>query len=135
MNLSYESLTSREARKLLFERVSTDKEFYKSLQRSDEGDEDEDEDQDQEDGDESGNGKIVCYDGVDSSKTIHEAIAEIIEQVPADHLADIYADKEDRQSSESDAEDRGVGTNLDNYIEHEFSTCDATQRWMEWDSK
>jgi len=126
LNLSYESLTSQEAHKLLFEQVSTDKEFYKSLQRSDEGDQDQD--QDQEDGNESGNGKIVCYDGVDSSKTIHEAIADVIEQVPADHLADIYADKEDRQSSESDAEDSGVGTNIDNYIEHEFSTCDATQR-------
>ncbi|KAF9785321.1 hypothetical protein BJ322DRAFT_989704, partial [Thelephora terrestris] len=30
-NLSFESLTSREARRLLFERISTDPEFYKSL--------------------------------------------------------------------------------------------------------
>ena len=132
-NLSYESLTSQEARKLLLERVSTDQEFYKSLKRPDEGDRNEDEDQD--DGGDSGNGEIVCYDEIDTSETIHEAIADVVKQLPADNLVNIYADKENRSSGESDAEDRGVGTNLDKYTGHEFSTRNAVERWMEWNSK
>ena len=59
----------------------------------------------------------------------------MISQAPADHLADIYADKEDELSDESDAEERGAGINLDKYTGQEFSTCGATQRWMEWNSK
>ena len=59
----------------------------------------------------------------------------MIKQAPAGSLADIYADKEDRLSDGSDAENRGAGTNLDRYTGHEFSTCDATQGWIEWNSK
>ena len=134
-NLLYESLTSWEAHELLLERVNTDQKFYKSLKRLDEGDGDEDEDQDS-DGDDSGNGETVCYDEIDISKTIHEAIRDVVKQVPADHLVDIYGDKEDRLSDKSDADEgRGMGTNLDKYTGYEFSTCDAVERWMEWNSK
>ena len=98
-------------------------------------------DEDQQDGDvgqeASGDGgrEIVCYDGVDSSKTIDEAIAGVVMQTPANHLADIYADRRDWVSDDSDAEDRGAGINLDKYALHPFATCDATQKWMEWNSK
>ena len=77
---------------------------------------------------------MVCYDEVDSSKTIGETIADVIGSAPADCLADIYADKGERLS-ESDTEDRGVGMNLDTYTGHEFPTCGATGQWMNWDSK
>jgi hypothetical protein len=59
----------------------------------------------------------------------------LLEKSPADHLVDIYVNKEDELSGESDAEDRGVGANLDKYTGDKFSTCDATQRWMKWNSK
>jgi hypothetical protein len=130
-------LTSKEARHLLFERISKDQEFYKSLRGSDKGDEDEDQegrDVDQEAG-ENDNGEIVHYDEIGSSQTIHEAIAEVVAQTPANHLADIYADRRNQESEKSDSEDRGTGFNLDRYIVHPFAACDATQRWMEWDSK
>ena len=92
----------------------------------DEGDGDED----QEDNDDE---KAVCYDDIDSSKTINEAISDVIGCASADCLADIHADKGE-ELIESDAEDRGAGINLDKYIGSEFSTCDATGKWMEWDS-
>ena len=58
----------------------------------------------------------------------------MIGSAPADHLADIYADKAEGLS-ESDAEDRGAGIDLYMYTGHEFSTRGATGKWMEWDSK
>jgi hypothetical protein len=123
-------LTSKEAHHLLLERISTDQEFYKSLKGSDEGGE-----EDQDDNDNDGDNKTVHYDEIDSSKTINEAIADVIKRAPADCLADIYVDKDDGLSGESDAEDRGTGTNLDMYTGHEFSTRNATGGWMEWNSK
>ena len=112
---------------MLLERVSTDQEFYKSLKRLDEGDGDEDQ-EDIDDDDE----KVVCHDDIDSSKTINEAISDVI--ASADCLVDPHADKGE-ELIESDAEDKGTGTNLDKYTGPEFSTCDATRKWMEWDSK
>ena len=108
-----------------------------SLKGLDNGDEDEDQEGGAVDQEASGNGNggIVHYDEIDSSQTIQEAIAEVVAQAPANHLADIYADREKWESDESDAEDKGAGTNLENYALHPFATCDATQRWMEWDSK
>ena len=125
-------MTSREARKMLLERISTDKEFYKSLKRLDEGDGDED--QEDADADDDDDKKTVYYDDIDSSKTISGAISDIIGYASTDCLADIYTDKGE-ELIESDAEDRGAGINLDKYTRHEFSTCDATKEWMEWDSR
>ena len=124
-------MTSKEARQLLFERVSSDQEFYRSLRRSDEGAE---EDQD-DNSDNSSDDGVVCYDEIDSSKTIDTAIADVIESTPADCLAEIYAYEGDRLLDESDTEDKGTGVNLDIYTGHEFSTCNATGEWMEWNSK
>jgi hypothetical protein len=126
-NLSYESLTSRKTQNMLFERVGTDQEFFQSLKRVDDGEEEADQ------GDGGNDDGMVCYDEIDSSKTINEAIQDIVESAPAGCLADIYADKEDGLN-ESDVEDRGAGINLDMYTGR-FSTRDATRRWMEWDGE
>ena len=103
------------------------------------GDEDEGEDQKGRDIDQeasgNGDGGDVYYDEINSSQTIHEAIAGVVIQAPANQLADIYADRKDQESDESDAEDRGAGVNLDKYSIHPFATCDATQRWMDWNAK
>jgi hypothetical protein len=123
-------LTSKEARKLLFDKISTDREFYQSLSRQDEGDED-----DQEGADNGGDGGTISYDEVDSSETIHEAIENVIRRAPASSLAEIYGDQGDELLGESDTEEGGVGINLDLYTSHAFSTRDATRRWTEWNSK
>ena len=133
-------MTSKEAHQLLLKQVSTDQEFYKSLKRLDEGEEDQDDDGDGGDDDDSGGGdKMVYYDGIDSSKTVDEVIKDTIKCTPADSLAAIYVDDNSVLLSKSDAEDRGAGTNLDMYLDMyigpEFSTCNATGGWMEWDSK
>ena len=52
---------------------------------------------------------LVCYDEINSSKTINEVIKDVIDCTPADHLADIYTDGDSGQLSESDTEDRGPG--------------------------
>src|ERR1700679_1329741 len=130
-NLSYESLTSKEAQQLLLERISTDKIFYESLKGPEKGEEEEDD----ESSESSSDDEVVSYDGIDSSKTIGAAIADIIKRTPADSLARIYADEDSGSLSESDAEDRGTGDNLDMYIGNEFSDLNATKRWMEWNSK
>jgi hypothetical protein len=54
---------------------------------------------------------MVCYDDIDTSKSINEAVQDIIRSVPAGCLADAYTDEED-SPDESDAEDGGTGTNL-----------------------
>ena len=124
-------MTSKEARQLLLERISEDSEFYKTLKRSDTGEEEEDQENDGYGGDDG----MVCYDEIDSSKTVNAAISDILRCTPADSLAEIYADDDVGVSSESDTEGRGTGDNLDMYIGAEFSTCDATEGWMEWNSK
>ena len=96
---------------------------------ADEGDE-----EDQDDDDDNNNDGVNC-DEIDSSKTVDEAIADIIDCTPADCLADIYVDGEAEALSELDAEDRGAGINLDMWVEHPFSVCNATRRWMEWNGK
>ena len=110
---------------------------------ADEGDE-----EDQDDDDDNDNDGVNCdeidssktvdeaiADIIDSSKTVDEAIADIIDCTPADCLADIYVDGEAEALSELDAEDRGAGINLDMWVEHPFSNCNATRRWMEWNGK
>lgn len=114
---------------MLLEWVSTDHEFYKSLKRLDEGDGDE-----EQEGVHDDEEKVVCYDDIDSSKTIDEAISDLIGYPSADCPADIYAEKGE-ELIESDAEDGGTGINLDKYTGPEFSTCDATGKWMEWNSR
>jgi len=77
---------------------------------------------------------MICYDEIDSSKTLKGAIQDMIESAPADCLGDIYADKGDRLS-DSDADDRGAGINLDTYIRKDFLVKDATRLWMQWDGE
>jgi hypothetical protein len=123
-NLSYESLTSKEARKLLFDCIATNQEFYRSLKRMDSGDE-----EIVEDGSSGGIGEIL-YDDIDSSKTIKEAIQDVMKTVPAGSPTDAYADE-----AESDVEDQGAGINLDTYVPEHFTKGDATNRWMKWDGE
>ena len=103
------------------------------------GDEDEGEDQKGRDIDQeaswNGDGGDVYYDEINSFQTIHEVIAGVVIQAPANQLADICADRKDQESDAEDAEDRGAGVNLDKYAIHPFATCDATQRWMGWNAK
>ena len=102
-------MTSKEAHQLLLEQISTNQGFYKSLKRLDKGDQDQKgRDIDQEAGG-NGDGGNVYYDEINSSQTIHEAIAGVVIQAPANQLADVYADRNDQESDESDAEDRGAG--------------------------
>ena len=129
-NLSYESLTSKEGRALLLKRISEDREFYQSLERFDPGEE-----EDQDTNATGGDNGIVWYDDIDSSKTIDAVIGEVLKRNPAYSLAEVYADGDGGLSSESDAEDRGTGGNLDKYTGAEFSTCNATGEWMGWNSK
>ena len=56
---------------------------------------------------EEGEGEEIYHDDIDSSKTISEAVQDIIERTPADSLANIYVDEGDGLGN-SDAEDRGV---------------------------
>ena len=81
-----------------------------------------------------GEGEKIYHDDIDSSKTISEAVQDIIERTPADSLADIYVDEGDGLSN-SDAEDRGTGANLSDYLRKNFSVRDATKKWMEWDGE
>jgi hypothetical protein len=122
-------LASKEARHLLLERISTDKEFYKSLNGSDKGGEEED---NSGDTDNDSDDEMVHYDEIDSSETIDATVADIIKRSPADCLSDIYADKDSRSSSDSDAEDRGTGANLDMYTGDKPPTHNASGGWMEW---
>ena len=79
-------------------------------------------------------GEEIYHNGIDSSKTISEAVQDIVERTPADSLADTYADEGDGLS-DLDAEDRGTGANLSDYLRKNFSLRDATKKWMEWDGE
>ena len=128
-------MTSKEARQLLLERISTDKEFYRSLKGKDKGEEEENNGQDDGDERDGGDDRTVYYDETDSSKTVGEAVADVIKCTPAESLGAIYADEDSGSSSESDTEDRGVGANLDMYTGEKFSSQDTPGGWMEWNSK
>jgi hypothetical protein len=125
-------LASKETCQLLLERIGTDKEFYKSLNGLEKGEEEEDNDGDN--GNDSDDER-VHYDEIDSSETIDATVADIIKRTPADCLADIYADEGDGSSSGSDAEDRGTGVNLDMYTGDNSPTDNDRGGWMEWNSK
>jgi hypothetical protein len=128
-------LTNKEARQLLFERIGTDKEFYKSLKGQDKGEEEENGDEDDSDNGDDCDDGMVYYDGIDSSNTIGAAIKDVIKHTPANCLAEIYADEDSGVSSESSTEDRGTGDNLDMYTGNKLLTQSAEGGWMEWNSK
>ena len=128
-------MTSKESQRLLLERVGTDNEFFRSLGKPDSGGETDDQCGGGDGGEDDGDEKMVYYDDIDTSKTINEAVQDIIGSVSAGCLVDdVHADKEDN-SDESDAEDRGTGANLDIYIKSNFLVKDATKKWMEWDGE
>ena len=113
-NLSYQSLTSEEAKKALSERMKKSKEFTDTLSRLEPvGTEDDEVISDV-------GGMAVEYDEVDSSKTVEEEVVDLM-------AAEV-----------DDSSDEGkvcVGTNLEQYIGYEFSSHTATDAWMQWSTK
>ena len=132
-NLSYESLTNKEARKLLLEYISKDQAFYQSLIRIDQGGKEMDQGStdDDEKGEEEKGGKegIVC-DEIDSSVTIKEAIQVVLNSSPAGSLADIYLDKKEI-SDGSDDDNGSMGLNMDSGAIVHSSKKDVVNRLME----
>ena len=63
----------------------------------------------------------------------YQANQDVMEST-ADCLGDIDADEKD-ELNESDAEDRGTGTNLGRCVWNNFSTREATTRLMNWDAE
>jgi len=67
--------------------------------------------------------EVVEYDEIDSSKTVQEEIADFMAKGSVDG-----------QLGEEEEEEVCVGTNLEQYIGHEFSSQAATNAWMKWDT-
>ena len=68
------------------------------------------------------------YDEVDSSRMIEEEVADLILQEPG-HLL------RDKPDAESDYDDHQVvGEHMGEFTGHEFSSCAATNSWMDWDA-
>jgi hypothetical protein len=66
-------------------------------------------------------GDAVIYDEIDSSKTIDEEV-----------IALMTADMEDGVSEDGEV---CVGTDLSQFIGHEFTATAATNAWMKWNVK
>ena len=114
-DLSYKSLTSEEAKKALAERIKNSQEFSNTLFRAEpmgvEGNEVYD------DGDQENS--IIKYDEIDSSKTLDEEVTDLM-TVPG---------------VDDSTEEVCIGTDLEQFIGHEFSIPAATTAWMKWDAK
>jgi len=106
----------------LAERIAASPEFTKSLKRLDTpGEEDDDVDEDNQ-------VDKVVYDEIDSSRTIDEETTDLILQQPRNPLA--Y-----KPDAESDHDDHQVvGADMERYTGREFSSCTATNSWMDWDA-
>ena len=114
-DLSYSSLTSEGAKKALAERIKNSQDFSDTLFRA--------EPMGVEDNEAIANGdqeeSTVEYDEIDSSKTLDEEIADLM-TIPG--VGD-------------PSEEVCVGTDLEQFIGHEFSARAATTAWMKWDAK
>jgi hypothetical protein len=108
----------------LAERIAASQEFAKSLQRSDTRPM-ESEDKPDEEGPTEGN--IVEYDEIDSSRTLEEEIGALILQEP-NHLTD------QREAGPDDDDLQIIGRYVEPYTGRDFSSCTATNEWMEWDA-
>ena len=86
------------------------------------------EDEEEVDEDDLMDEDTVLYDGVDSSRTIDEEVEALMLQEPRHLLMD-------QTNAESDHDDvQIVGTHIERYTGHEFSSHAATNWWMEWDA-
>lgn len=63
----------------------------------------------------------IIYDEIDSSKTMDEETADFMAMGTADEV--------------SEEDEVCVGTNLSQFLGHEFSIPNATAAWMKWDVK
>ena len=66
------------------------------------------------------NNSVIC-DETDSSKTMEEEIANFMVMGTADEI--------------SEEDEVCVGTDLSQFIGHEFSMTNATTAWMKWDAR
>lgn len=113
LNLSYESLTSEKAKAALEERMKS-QEFMDTLFGMEPtGTED--------DPETSQDNNVITYDETDSSKTVMEEVADLMNRQAVDELI------EDGEVC--------IGTNLAQFIGHEFTSRNATAAWMKWDAK
>lgn len=71
--------------------------------------------------------KAVLYDEVDSSRTIEEVVGGFIMQKPGSLPIG-------QAETESDHDVHIIGACLERFTDHEFSSCTATNAWMEWDA-
>jgi len=74
------------------------------------------------------NEDAVLYDEIDSSRTIDEQVEALFLQEPSHlHIGQI-----DTGSDHNDV--HIIGTYVDRYTGHVFSSRTATNEWMEWDA-
>ena len=70
----------------------------------------------------------VSYDEIDSSRTINEEVESLILQGPSSLPVN-------QNNAGSDDEDvHVIGTNVDRYTGHRFSSSTVNSEWMEWDA-
>ena len=123
-DLSYQCLTSEQARTALKEHIAASPEFAKSFKRPETAGVEEEEEIDEDDPiDED----VVLCDEIDSSRMIDEVEALILQEPR--HL---LMDQADAESDHDDV--HIVGTYVERYTGHEFSSHAATNLWMEWDA-
>lgn len=78
------------------------------------------------DEDGSMDGREVGYDEIDSSKTIEEETADLILQGPTNLT--------DQRKARPDDDVHIIGSHVERYTGHFFSSHTATNEWMAWDA-
>lgn len=71
---------------------------------------------------------VVPYDEIDSSRTIDEEVEALVLQQPSYLLAN----QADAEPEHDDV--HVIGTHVEKYTGHKFSSYVATCEWMEWDA-
>jgi hypothetical protein len=113
----YESLTSEKAKTALAEQTAASPGFVKSLNWPETGSE------------EVVVGEEVLYDEVDSSRTVEVEVGALILREPSH----IIGDWESRPVDDNDDDVHIIGPFMGKYTGCDFSSCTATNEWMEWD--
>ena len=114
-DLLYDSLTSESAKTALAEQIKNSQAFFMTLSQAEPMGVENDEDStggDQED-------FAVEHGEINSSETLDEAIGDLMAIPGADDLLDEVC----------------VGTDLEQFIGHEFSAQDVTTAWIKCDAK
>jgi len=85
----------------------------------------EDDEADEEDGQVD---EVIC-DDIDSSRMLNEEVEMVILQEPRH----IHVGQPDIEPGHDDA--HIVGSHMEVYTGHQFSSCAATNLWIEWDAE